>query len=216
MNWSRVKTVLIILFLCTDIFLLATYLTSKYASSTISPEVIEATVDVLASNDITVDPSIIPQKIPGVMSFEAENVIFDYEAFAKSILGEKFTQTESGYEGVMGTISFSGDRFDFIRNPVLDAHADAESLNHGMNAVIVSSDISLLILRKELHEVTHIHKGHVQLVWSLRHYGLLASELCHAYSFLPQVDGENLHCFRTSISESLTYPVSAATSMRVS
>ena len=32
MNWGRVKTVLIILFLCTDIFLLATYLTSKYAS----------------------------------------------------------------------------------------------------------------------------------------------------------------------------------------
>ncbi len=118
MNWSRVKTVLIILFLCTDIFLLATYLTSRYASSTISPEVIESTVEVLKNNDITVDPAIIPHKIPSVLYAEAENVISDYETFARKILGDEFSAVDFGYESVVGKLTFFGDRFNFVRNPM--------------------------------------------------------------------------------------------------
>lgn len=124
MNWGRVKTILIILFLCTDIFLLATYLTSKYASSTISPEVIESTVKVLKNNGITVDASIIPQKIPGVMHAEAENVVSDYEEFAKKVLGTDFSPVEFGYESLAGKLTFFGDRFNFVKNPALDAITD--------------------------------------------------------------------------------------------
>ena len=124
MNWSRVKTVLIILFLCTDIFLLATYLTSKYASSTIAPEVIESTVEVLKSNDITVSSSVIPQKMPNVMSLDAENVISDYEAFAEKFLGKDMSKTDYGYESVAGKLTFFGDRFNFKKNTVLDAVTD--------------------------------------------------------------------------------------------
>lgn len=124
MNWGRVKTVLIILFLCTDIFLLATYLTSKYASSTISSEVIESTVEVLKNNDITVDPSIIPQKIPSVVSLDAENVISDYETFAKKVLGSEFSPVDYGYESMVGKLTFFGDRFNFVKNPMLDAVTD--------------------------------------------------------------------------------------------
>ena len=124
MNWSRVKTVLIILFLCTDIFLLATYLTSKYASSTISQDVIESTVEVLENNNIKVDSSIIPHKIPSVMSLDAENVISDYEEFAKKFLGSQISAVEYGYESVVGKLTFYGDRFNFVKNTMLDAVTD--------------------------------------------------------------------------------------------
>jgi len=124
MNWSRVKTVLIILFLCTDIFLLATYLTSKYASSTISSDVIESTVEVLKNSNITVDSSIIPQKIPSVESTDAKNVISDYEAFAKKFIGNNLSSVDFGYESVVGKITFFGDRFNFVKNPMLDAVTD--------------------------------------------------------------------------------------------
>lgn len=124
MNWSRVKTVLIILFLCTDIFLLATYLTSKYASSTISQNVIESTVEVLENNNIKVDPAIIPQKIPSVMSLDADNVISDYEAFAKMVLGDELTKIDFGYESNAGKLTFFGDRFNFVKNSMLDALID--------------------------------------------------------------------------------------------
>ncbi len=124
MNWSRVKTVLIILFLCTDIFLLATYLTSKYASSTVSPEVIESTVEVLKNNNITVDPAIIPQKIPSVVSLDAENVISDYETFSQKILGSEIETIDFGYESVAGKVTFYGDRFNFVKNTMIDAIID--------------------------------------------------------------------------------------------
>lgn len=124
MNWSRVKTVLIILFLCTDIFLLATYLSSKYSSSVISDDVINSTVEVLASNSITIDPSVIPQRTPHIPYTEAENVIYDYEAFAKSILGEALFQTDSGYESNTGRMTFHGDSFSFTVNPEAFALSD--------------------------------------------------------------------------------------------
>lgn len=124
MNWGRVKTVLIILFLCTDIFLLATYLTSKYASSTISPEVIESTIEVLENNNITVDPSIIPNKIPSVVSPDAQNVISDYETFAKKVLGSEISPIDYGFEGIVGKLTFFGDRFNFQKNTMLDALTD--------------------------------------------------------------------------------------------
>ncbi|MBQ7986248.1 MAG: two-component system regulatory protein YycI [Clostridia bacterium] len=124
MNWSRVKTVLIILFLCTDIFLLATYLTSKYASSTISPDVIESTVEVLENNNIKVDSAIIPQKIPSALSLDADNVISDYEAFARKVLGSELSAIDFGYESMAGKVTFFGDRFNFVRNTSLDVLTD--------------------------------------------------------------------------------------------
>ena len=125
MNWSRVKTVLIILFLCTDIFLLATYLTSKYSSSSISPEVIESTVEVLENNGIWLDPSVIPQKTPEVLSLDAENIVSDLEAFAKMVLGADFSKVDFGYESAVGKLTFFGDRFNFTKNPNFDVLVDS-------------------------------------------------------------------------------------------
>lgn len=127
MNWSRVKTVLIILFLCTDIFLLSVYFTSKYTPPVISQEIIGSTVDVLANNNISINPSIIPRKMPGIPHAEAENVISDYETFAKSILDGEISQIEYGFENHKGKITFYGDRFNFISS--LGINPLAETLN---------------------------------------------------------------------------------------
>lgn len=124
MNWSRAKTVLIILFLCTDIFLLATYFTSKYSSSVISDDVVESTISVLAKNGIMVETSVIPKKIPDIPYTEAENVITDYESFAKTFLGDSLWPIEFGYESKRGKITFYGDRFNFVANTEIYALAD--------------------------------------------------------------------------------------------
>lgn len=138
MNWSRVKTVLIILFLCTDIFLLATYFTSKYSSSKISEEIIQSTVSVLANNDITIEPQIIPDKMPRVQYIEAENVISDYEAFAKLILGDSISPIDFGYESNRGRLTFYGDRFNFTANTDIYALADVVAVPDEKTAKEVS------------------------------------------------------------------------------
>lgn len=125
MNWGRVKTVLIILFLCADLFLLGIYFTSIYSSSVISQNVISSTVSVLEVNGISVDASVIPQKMPKIPYTEAENVISDQNAFAKLLLGEDLSAIDFGYESNRGTLTFFGDRFNFQANSAIEALTDA-------------------------------------------------------------------------------------------
>lgn len=128
MNWGRVKTVLIILFLATDIFLLGIYMTSKYSSSTISDEVIEDTVAALANNDITINPDIIPKKTQSAAYAEAENIISDYETFAKNLLGDNIQKIDYGYESPLGKITFYGDRFNYTTTTYLFVSANTETV----------------------------------------------------------------------------------------
>ncbi len=133
MNWGRVKTVLIILFLCTDLFLLGIYMTSKHSSSTISPEVIQDTVTVLANNNITISPHIIPRKSQSVPYAEAENVISDYETFAKNLLGDNIQKIDYGYKSPKGKVTFYGDRFNYT--------STADHFAFG-NADIISDEVT--------------------------------------------------------------------------
>ena len=139
MNWSRVKTVLIILFLCTDIFLLGIYFTSKYSSSVISDDVIASTIQVLKNNNITVDPSVIPKKMSDIQYAEAENVIPDYEAFAKNLLGDQMQKIDFGYESNRGKVTFYGDRFNFIKNTDVYLTSDIMTVNDEKTAKDVAS-----------------------------------------------------------------------------
>ena len=66
-----------------------------------------------------------------------------------------------------------------IRNPVNHLHTDIEALHHRMDGIIVGSHTFLLVLRKELHEITHVHKGHIKLIWGLGHNGILALIVHH-------------------------------------
>lgn len=142
MNWSRVKTVLIILFLCTDIFLLSIYFTSKYSSSTISSDVIDSTVQILKKNGIEIDPSVIPQNTRTAPQFEAVNVISSQEEFAKKFLGNNLVPTEFGYESAFGTINFYGDRFNYTMKPGSDALLDINPITNDKSAK--SAAISVL------------------------------------------------------------------------
>ncbi len=140
MNWGRVKTVLIILFLCTDIFLIGIYMTSRYSSSAISDEVIEDTVTVLANNKITINPDIIPRKSQSVAYAEAENVISDYETFAKNLLGSDIRKTDFGFESDVGKVTFYGDRFNFARNPEMFLLVDTIGIENEQKAQDVATE----------------------------------------------------------------------------
>lgn len=139
MNWSRVKTILIILFLCTDIFLLAIYMTSRYSATTISKEMIENTVAALKNNNITINPDIIPRKNQHMAYAEAENAISDYESFAKKLLGDELKPIDYGYSSDYGTVTFYGDRFNYKKNPVSFVLTDSITIDNEQTAKDVAS-----------------------------------------------------------------------------
>lgn len=62
MNWSRAKTILIILFLVLDIFLLVTLLQTRAVSMKISDEIIQKTAQVLNEHNILIKPEQIPKE----------------------------------------------------------------------------------------------------------------------------------------------------------
>lgn len=116
MNWSKAKTILIILFVATDIFLLASLISSS-SPKTVPDEIIDASVSVLSTNEISIDKEIIPKKYQSMPYREADNVIISYDDFAKGILGEAFTKNSDGtYSNPIATLAFRENRFFYKTN----------------------------------------------------------------------------------------------------
>lgn len=112
MNWSRAKTILIILFLCTAVFQASVLYSSNKKISNISPEILESSIKILAENDVYIDSKTIPAKNYTLPYIETENAVSDYQEFAKLILGEDISKTsDAEFVSELGTVSFSGNSF---------------------------------------------------------------------------------------------------------
>lgn len=112
MNWGRIKTILIILFLFTDIFLAYSIFTAEKKETQISPEVIDSAIKILSEHNISVDKSIISAKIPSAPILQADNVISDYSEFARLLLGENvFSESDNEFHTKNAKLVFSGDSF---------------------------------------------------------------------------------------------------------
>ncbi|MBO5060956.1 MAG: two-component system regulatory protein YycI [Clostridia bacterium] len=134
MNWNRAKTILIFLFLFTDLFLLANML-STYKSATISTEIIKSTAEILNANNIKIDVSAIPNKSLPAPYAEAENVISDYDSFSVAFLGDNAAKTgDYSYESKTGAISFSGDSFNY-KAAAFSISSDADEKNAQETAI---------------------------------------------------------------------------------
>ena len=93
MSWSRIKTILIILFLLTDIFLAASILTAEKKENEISPEVLDASIQILKEHNIILNKSAELPKMFSVPVLQADNAINDYDAFAALVLGDDLYMT---------------------------------------------------------------------------------------------------------------------------
>lgn len=119
MNWYKAKTILIIFFLCTNIFLLVNILNAADKSTAIPDAVVSSAVDVLAQNGIAIDPDLIPRRNQAAAVIHAENVARDYDAFAGLLLGGNIQKAEDNtYTSPAGTLSFAGDSFSFTAGDV--------------------------------------------------------------------------------------------------
>ena len=141
MNWSRVKTILIILFLFTDILLGIGVISSKHKATAIEPEIIKSTVSLLAERNISINPDIIPAKTPGIVYIDAENIISDYDSFAENIFRENPQKNDHlTYEANRHVLSFSGDRFTYkckdAQKPFNDVMANGDFENRAKSIAV--------------------------------------------------------------------------------
>lgn len=116
MNWYRAKTILIVFFVLTNIFLLYNIIFTGRNDTYIKDEIILYTTDILKKNGIEINTDI-PKKKKTVRQFNANNIVTDYDEFAKTLLGEEYQKTsENAYVSGIGELTFAGDRFSFKPN----------------------------------------------------------------------------------------------------
>lgn len=112
MNWGKAKTILIVFFVIIDMFLLVNIISNKREAVIIKGDTVENTVAALAKNGIRLSKNIIPGTNTEAKQFEADNIIADYDEFAKKTLGESAVKiAEGSYESERGTLTLSGDSF---------------------------------------------------------------------------------------------------------
>lgn len=122
MNWGRAKTILIILFLATDLFLLLVLMRTKTQEMQIPRETVENAVTIMASGGIYMDAESIPKRRIENRSMIMRNLFHEPEQAAKQFLGETVTtviaDTEQyvyKYESPLGRLFVEKDKFLYQR-----------------------------------------------------------------------------------------------------
>ncbi len=166
MYWTRVKTILIIVFFCINVFLLSSMIITVNQSLVISPETLKNTVAILARNNINVNVEIIPTKISNLRSLELVNVLQDTDSIAKNLLSEGFEKRNSGnvieYVKETKVLKFEGCKFTYS-----DSNPSTEINNFGVESAEKSAENILKKLGINLKYIVlseQSKKGEEQLV----------------------------------------------------
>lgn len=102
MHWTRVKTILIIVFLVIDLVLVSGIIMTSYTPPVIDDTLIEDTISILKRNNIRIEKDVVPKTIPSMGVAELKNAWTD-NTRAESILKS----------GAGASVSFSGNEFYF-------------------------------------------------------------------------------------------------------
>lgn len=117
MYWSRVKTILIFLFLALDIFLLGYIIYSDYDETEITVAERENTVVVLKNNNIKIDAELIPEKTTALGIVEMNSIWTDSDKLAVAILGSGKEKISDGvYHKDNKSFEIFEDGFSYTSN----------------------------------------------------------------------------------------------------
>ena len=126
MNWSRVKTILILFFLCTNLFLASVIVMSGNRIHTISDEIIHSTGEILKNNRILMDETLIPKRVsflPEVAGMPAA----ENEDWISRVLGGQAEKIgESEYRGEYGTLTVQDQTVSFSGKIPLEKMPEGE------------------------------------------------------------------------------------------
>lgn len=111
MNWPKIKTVLICLFLVIDLFLAGWDISQRHGKNTVTEDVIENTITLLEDRTIKVSPELIRRSVPNMETVTAKNAMADEAEFIGEILGSGYAKEDnrfyiSGKEVIVDANSF--------------------------------------------------------------------------------------------------------------
>lgn len=113
MNWGKAKSVLIVLFVCADLFLLSIILFFSGDVKQTPGDIVAAASEIIKNGGITVDERFLKEKSSEVYVPELESVTKIPEEFAAKLLGEIRSEENGTFSGERGELSIDGKYFEF-------------------------------------------------------------------------------------------------------
>ena len=114
MNWSKVKSVMIIFLILMNLAFLSYIVFDNALQKKQNTQMAQTTASLLQSRNISVDEKLIADcaAYDSVQSVYVNNAVSDYKDFARKILGENaVSKSDNVYTSELGKIEYSGDFF---------------------------------------------------------------------------------------------------------
>ncbi len=126
MNWSKIKTVLIIMFSLINIFLIIWNIASEQESRVVNEKAIEYAENLLAERGIAIPDGMIDEEIPDIRPVMVENAMADEAKFLGDILGEKYEKHENVFRNENRSVKLDGNYFEIEEKIFLNNAAEAK------------------------------------------------------------------------------------------
>lgn len=127
MNWSRVKTILILFFLCTNLFLVSVIVMSGHRVHTISDEIIHSTGEILKNNRILMNEKLIPKRVSFLPELAGIPAAEDEEWISGILGGQAEKLGEGEYQGEHGTLTVQDQTISFSGSIPLEKMQEGEA-----------------------------------------------------------------------------------------
>lgn len=113
MNWPRVKTILIFLFLVVDLILLATIIVPSVSLSHIPQETIQNTAALLSSRGIEISPDIIPARRESLAVIDLYNLWPQADKLSRKLIGSSQPSGDNTFTNGSKTLVLSDGSFEY-------------------------------------------------------------------------------------------------------
>lgn len=180
MNWSKAKVILIFLFLCLNIFLVSYIINTNRAVSIVSEQTIMQVKDILSSNNVYVDISKVPNKIPVMREIDAYNAILDFDELANKLLGGKYNKTNNDRLYINGSkrMAVQSDSFNYENDQPIEYYPALNEANAVSEAKKIAKRLGFDI-ENTLAKIIGVEDGvfEVGIVKMIKGYPLFDSTL---------------------------------------
>ena len=144
MNWSKVKTVLIIMFSLINIFLIIWNVNLNREKYAVNEKTIETAEKLLKERGISVPSGMIEEEIPDIRPVVVKNVMADEAQFLGDILGSKYEKQENVFKNGKRSVKIEGNYFEIEEKISINNSDEAKkwliSLGFDMNDTIKSEE----------------------------------------------------------------------------
>lgn len=126
MNWKKIKTVLIFLFLAIDIFLIIWNIMLRHEALVVDERTISDTSMLLEKRGIKIPDGIIDEEIPEINGISVRNVLASEAEFVGGILGKRYEKENNVFYNDECSVEINGNSFVIESNVKIKNAEEAE------------------------------------------------------------------------------------------